>query len=530
MTVACLPHQTEHHHQPITAGDLSILSLLTKNSSSYSGKFSDRRPRLDPLILETAALSSPAQTRNHYLHQYHSQYQPRQKQQQIQQNHQSDIESTSTCSTFSQSPSSSPRSSPTRILPGLHKPTIQECIHQLRHSLPQTEESLVGAQKKSSTTTSTKKDGSPLSVKCQARTRIPTPDGQLWLHLYTNNRDQKEHLAFVIDEEQMMNPTSKANSRRWIRSSSLDEVWSEEETEIERLIRGAYVGRLDKNQRQIETFYRPTDPSPSDPQKKKKDPEQDRANGGELDNLSQVPIVRIHSECFTGETIGSQRCDCGEQLSESIRHIFSTPPYKGAVIYLRQEGRGIGLLNKIKAYNLQELGFDTLESNLLLGFGPDLRDYEVAYQILSDLKLHQIRLMTNNPNKIEALTLSSSSSSSSSTVNSSSSSSPSSEIKILERIPMIPRQWQSISLQDQKRISRAYSHQLEPLISLDGQIQNQSSPHPKLPSSDLIHSETELDIYLRTKVNRMRHLIPLPHPSSSSGSPSTPSSPPSNLS
>ncbi|KNZ55247.1 hypothetical protein VP01_272g6 [Puccinia sorghi] len=493
MTVACLPQQSSHHHQPITPADLSILSLLTKSPSSYAEKFTDRRPQLDPLILETAALSSPAQTRNHYLHQYHFQNQPQlhhhhpHHQQDDPHHHQDDAESTSTGSTFSQSPSPSPTRKASQV--STHqKLTIQDCIHQLRHSLHKTQASLLAQKQPPSPNT----DDSSLSVKCQARTRIPTPDGQLWLHLYTNNRDQKEHLAFVIDQEQMLsNPTSKPNAR-WIRSTSLDEIWNDQETEIERLIRGAYVGRLGRNSdRYVETSYRSVRGKDDD----------DALAQSNFTNLNQVPIVRIHSECFTGETIGSQRCDCGEQLSESIRHIFTTPPYKGAVIYLRQEGRGIGLLNKIKAYNLQELGFDTLESNLLLGFGPDLRDYQLAYQILSDLNLLQIRLMTNNPNKIEALT------------NSSSPSSSSSSINVLERIPMIPRHWQSISIQDQNRISRAYQHQLEPLISSDGQMLNDSHEdhHEEISSeADLLRHGSELDIYLRTKVNRMRMFFSLP--------------------
>ncbi|KAH9464407.1 hypothetical protein MJO28_001916 [Puccinia striiformis f. sp. tritici] len=505
MTVACLPLQNDHHHhQPITAADLSILSLLTKTPS---GKFSDRRPRLDPLILETAALSSPAQTRNHYLHQYHhSLYQPRQPQSQQQPQEQdhhphSDLESTSTCSTFSQSGSSSPRSPlnrrpSTNSLSSTHhhhdqeplRSTLQEYIHQLRHTLHQSEANLAN-QTKSSTSTQNLTSSNPLRVKCQARTRIPTPDGQLWLHLYTNNQDQKEHLAFVIDRDQMSN--NNTDDGRWIRSTSLDEVWSENETEIERLIRGAYVGRLtNENDQHIQTFYRPNN--------------QDQQS--DFTDLNQVPIVRIHSECFTGETIGSQRCDCGEQLTESIRHIFNTPPYKGAIIYLRQEGRGIGLLNKIKAYNLQELGFDTLESNLILGFDGDLRDYNLAYKILIDLKLFKIRLMTNNPNKIEALTLDS-------------------NINVLERIPMIPSHWQSISISDQHKISRTYRHQLEPLISKDGQgldlhlssLSPDNQQQDQENMSDLRRPGSELDIYLRTKVNRMRHLIPLP-PSSSSNS------------
>ncbi|WAQ86113.1 hypothetical protein PtA15_6A743 [Puccinia triticina] len=351
------------HFSLVTPADLNILSLLTKTPQ---GKFNDRRPRLDPLILETAALSSPAQTRNHYLHSYHAQHQPQQKQH-----------------------------------------------HQ-----------------------------------CEARTRIPTGEGQLWLHLYTNSLDAKEHLAFVIDQAQMHAYPAAPADARWIRSRSLDAVWGPEETETERLVRGAY-------------------------------PQED-------DEEEEKPIVRIHSECFTGETIGSQRCDCGEQLADSLRHIFTTPPYRGAVIYLRQEGRGIGLLNKIKAYNLQELGFDTLESNLLLGFGPDLRDYSVAARILEDLDLRDIRLMTNNPGKIEALTRSS----------------HDPIIHVRERIPMVPSHWRAAagpgagasSPEAFARMSRACQHQGEPLV--DPTTHPQEKPAAARPGS-------ELDIYLRTKVTRM---------------------------
>lgn len=111
--------------------------------------------------------------------------------------------------------------------------------------------------------------------------------------------------------------------------------------------------------------------------------------------------VRIHSECFTGDILGSLRCDCGSQLKTAMRRIEKQG--LGIVLYLRQEGRGIGLLNKMRAYNLQEQGMDTLDANLHLGFGADMRDYAVAAQMLKALGVKSVKLLTNNPLKIEGL-------------------------------------------------------------------------------------------------------------------------------
>lgn len=129
---------------------------------------------------------------------------------------------------------------------------------------------------------------------------------------------------------------------------------------------------------------------------------------------NQPVLTRVHSECITGDLFGSARCDCGEQLHNSME---LTAKAGGVVLYLRQEGRGIGIINKLKAYNLQDLGYNTIEANEHLHLPIDARSYDVAVQMLQAIGIKQIRLLTNNPGKIEAIDLSS--------------------IEVVERVPLM---------------------------------------------------------------------------------------------
>jgi GTP cyclohydrolase II len=212
----------------------------------------------------------------------------------------------------------------------------------------------------------------------------------MFLHLYQNSEDNKEHLAIVFGNG--------------IRSRSLDRV-KEGETEMDRLIRGAYTGRL----------Y---------PGRTASRLEKEEGKGSVVDGeKAQAPLVRIHSECYTGETVWSARCDCGEQLDEAARLMSLPGSNGGIIIYLRQEGRGIGLGEKLKAYNLQDLGNDTVEANLLLRHPADARSYGLATAMLVDLGVKDLRLLTNNPDKVRAVE------------------GPNREIVVKERVAMIPLAW-----------------------------------------------------------------------------------------
>ncbi|KAK4508365.1 hypothetical protein PRZ48_002103 [Zasmidium cellare] len=279
-------------------------------------------------------------------------------------------------------------------------------------------------------------------VQCEVRARIPTTTGQeMFLHLYHNNADNKEHLAIVFGP--------------YIRSRSLDAV-RPGETERDRMIRGAYTGtlfpgrthsRLDQIRKDAGVPPKPNgsaSPQSHTPPPSESGSDMDNSYSSYPDELGP-PMVRIHSECYTGETVWSARCDCGEQLDEAARLMslpaptpagtpqtehphLSLPSSGGVIVYLRQEGRGIGLLSKLKAYNLQDLGHDTMEANILLRHPGDARSYGLATAILLDLGLggeRGIRLLTNNPEKVRAVE------------------GPNREVRVVERVPMIPLAWKT---------------------------------------------------------------------------------------
>lgn len=237
-------------------------------------------------------------------------------------------------------------------------------------------------------------------VNCVVRARIPTTIGgsgtEMYLYLYTNSEDKKEHLAIVFGNT--------------IRSQSLDRV-RDGETEMDRLIRGAYVGRL----------------YPGRTSSKQPDGKETGKVGEQAPKTMDPPLVRIHSECYTGETVWSARCDCGEQLDEAARLMSLPGSGGGVIIYLRQEGRGIGLGEKLKAYNLQDLGSDTVEANLLLRHPADARSYGLATAMLMDLGIKDLRLLTNNPDKVRAVE------------------GPNREVVVKERVAMVPLAWRGTS-------------------------------------------------------------------------------------
>ena len=244
-------------------------------------------------------------------------------------------------------------------------------------------------------------------VNCVVRARIPTVTGaEMFLHLYHNNVDEKEHLAIVFGSN--------------IRSESLD-ASRPGETEMDRMIRGAYTGRLHPGR----TSSRMDSP-PSNSGYNELPTESPSTTN--LSTPTIAPLVRIHSECYTGETAWSARCDCGEQLDEAARLMSLPSSPGGVIIYLRQEGRGIGLGEKLKAYNLQDLGSDTVEANLLLRHPADARSYGLATAMLLDLGLGGdigIRLLTNNPDKVRAVE------------------GPNREVVVKERVAMVPLAWKT---------------------------------------------------------------------------------------
>ncbi|WFD15799.1 GTP cyclohydrolase II [Malassezia arunalokei] len=368
----------------------------------------------------------------------------------------------------------------------------------------------------------------PLEVRCYGRTRVPTPHGEVFCHLYRNNYDNKEHMALVIDPSQN-NPSIQARQKqgllsnpRHLRSRSLDAVWHKDETTIERLVRGAYVNRLS------DTYQVPSEPIPIQ-------------STDALDPNTPSPLVRIHSECYTGETIGSQRCDCGEQLDEALRIISTSVthsssgmpvPPRGVVVYMRQEGRGIGLLDKLLAYNLQDMGHDTVSANILLGHLPDARRYDISSAILRDLGIDQCRLLTNNPEKIQSL--------------------EAEGIRVTERVSMIPRIWKlshhthashkarrcrraeptnrvddmlarsDVHSLTNSTMSQGFTSNSDVLDTTQGgdvlESDDSTSSHDSLAQrslgATLVGGSTtrgnDLERYLRTKIERMGHLLSEP--------------------
>ena len=262
----------------------------------------------------------------------------------------------------------------------------------------------------------------------------------MFLHLYQNDVDNKEHLAIVFGNK--------------VRSQSLYRV-RQGESEEDRMTRGAYEGRLrpgrvssrvdseeaPKSNGETKQTRRPNAGwvvAPEDTATRVHDctgsaeavseqaEESKEVEETNAQTLSKPPLVRIHSECYTGETAWSARCDCGEQLDEAAR--LMSLQGGGVIVYLRQEGRGIGLSEKLKAYNLQDLGSDTVEANLLLRHPADARSYGLATAILLDLGCggdKGIRLLTNNPDKVRAVE------------------GPNREIIVRERVAMIPLAWKS---------------------------------------------------------------------------------------
>ncbi|KAH8094834.1 GTP cyclohydrolase II-domain-containing protein [Cristinia sonorae] len=476
--------------------DLALLDMLTAPSPPvFTGRYKRRDSELDPLMIAAAAASGPHVTRNHYAHDFYpavgdplaeGAYDWTKWQAQTSKDREQRRPRLKYVS----------RQAPRSQRLGLQRVeekengAVREITDPLRdagnlptasHRDPQSSShaetnSITSSTTKATTSSvSTTSQGStppPLEVKCMARTRVPTPHGPVFLHLYHNNRDNKEHLAIVVDPAQL-DAESPAYAPA-IRSASLDAIWSETETEMDRITRGAYVGRLSA------ASQKPSSPSAAQPTI--------------ITDTLPSPLIRIHSECFTGETIGSMRCDCGEQLDEAIRQIAQpirlsalsataapiTIPGRGAVIYMRQEGRGIGLLSKIRAYNLQDLGHDTVTANLMLGHKADERGYEIAGAILRDLGLGSetgegVRLLTNNPDKVQAL--------------------QEEGVRIVERVPMVPRSWQS----------RRHDDDDVHIVTPGEEVTPKGAT---MIGGGAVYGD-DLEKYLRTKVLRMGHMLPL---------------------
>ncbi|KAJ1500310.1 GTP cyclohydrolase II [Coelomomyces lativittatus] len=259
---------------------------------------------------------------------------------------------------------------------------------------------------------------------CLVRTRIPnTHFSNCYLHVYSESDSSTSlHFAYVFGFQ--------------LRSRTLDA--HKELSEFQRIVHGASVPSMSTS----------THPS---------------STSLIMDTKKEIPLVRVHSQCFTGETLGSLRCDCGSQFSEAIQ-LMAKEKF-GVLVYLGQEGRGIGLVEKLRSYNLQDIGHTTVTANQALHHPNDLRSYALAAWILNDLNIHQVRLLTNNPEKVIQL--------------------QQYGIKVIERIGMIPPSWKAGSSNNNG----------------DGKIS------PIIPPNSKIE---EMDSYLLAKVKLMDHLIDLP--------------------
>ncbi|KAF8521829.1 GTP cyclohydrolase II-domain-containing protein [Gautieria morchelliformis] len=468
-------------HVEITDADLAFLEdMIAPHSEPYlhaHPKSQSWRPRdapLDPLLFAAAAASGPHVTRHHYHHDFFPAtlgFGKDQDWSQSQGDEKEENEDECPSRYVSKQAPRSQRLAKERKLdsiarlpatPELGTPALSASSESLDElQLPPRAKPTANFTPPPFDSTNT-----GVQVQCLSRARIPTPHGPAFLHLYRNNRDSKEHLAIVVDPAQLEKPSHQYVSA--IRSRSLDAAWSSAESDTDRIVRGAYVGRLTSTTRI--------------PSSRLPEPFEDAAQ-------VPAPLVRIHSECFTGETIGSMRCDCGEQLDEALRLISlpipvagpgnTTVPGRGVIVYMRQEGRGIGLLSKLRAYNLQDMGHDTVTANLMLGHGADERGYEIAGAILRDLGLDGedgMRLLTNNPEKVRAL--------------------QDEGVHIVERVGMVPRSWQC----------RQHDH---PHVEGGTQVRAMGVT---LLGSGAAHGE-DLEKYLRTKIDRMGHMLTVPPPS-----------------
>lgn len=538
------------YHHRIESSDLDMLDMLTSLPAPAPRLKTDavpqhraldtvaalRRPPIDPIVLAASLSSGPQVTRHHFHHTFadpesarmsgHSQQMP--VSERLRQTHNA-----------TDAPTRATLESEHEHRAILHSKQAPRSVRLQREKeeraralVETTAAPAVSVAPPSTTvlrreTTAPTKPSVPLEVRCCARTRVPTPHGEVFCHLYRNNHDNKEHMALVVDPVQN-NPAVKAQQAqgllrhsRHIRSRTLDAVWSENETTMERLVRGAYVDRLSETH-QVASV-----------------PESVASYDGD-DPHTPAPLVRIHSECYTGETIGSQRCDCGEQLDEALRLISTstsqatdgqTVAPRGVVVYMRQEGRGIGLLDKLMAYNLQDMGHDTVSANVLLGHLPDARRYDISSAILRDLGINACRLLTNNPEKMQAM--------------------EEEGIKVTERVPMVPRMWRyhDHTCTHKHRSRGSVPARLAPPRSRPNSVISQaldgSAEHGMLAddsddvwddddaeasdeSAHSFHSYTlrnngatliggsvtrgsDLEKYLRTKIERMGHMLQEPH-------------------